>query len=67
MDAKYLLPLSPRLRRNVTAQVTTIKLAVNEAIPTGVDRACIILALSELIQDYTVLKIEQDPQGLEAR
>lgn len=63
MDTKYLsLPL--RVRRSVKAQVSEIKLAVNNSIPTGVDRACIILALSELIQVYTELIIENDPQSL---
>lgn len=64
METKYLsLPL--KIRRNVKTQVTAIKLAVNTSIPTGVDRACIILALSELIQDYTELGIQQDPQELQ--
>lgn len=51
----------------VLKQVGQVKLAINEAIPTGIDVAAIIIALAELQRDIARLLYEDDDQDYDER
>lgn len=51
----------------VLKQVGQVKLAINEAIPTGIGVAAIIIALAELQRDMARLLYDADDQYCDER
>jgi hypothetical protein len=53
------------IAQEIKIEVNRIKSAIWEAIPAGVDKASIIIALAEAQKEIALLIIEDDPHGFD--